>query len=90
MVQFYKTYIKGFDSELGGGIPQGHIILVAGTPGTMKSTLSYYLLYHNVRKTDARGLYLSFEQSKESLKFQLERTSDGFCLVWTCSETNHL
>jgi KaiC/GvpD/RAD55 family RecA-like ATPase len=73
MVHFYKTYIKGYDPELGGGIPQGHIILVAGTPGTMKSSLSYYFLYHNVRKTDARGLYLSFEQSKESLEFQLKR-----------------
>ena len=73
MVHFYKTYIKGYDPELGGGIPQGHIILVAGTPGTMKSSLSYYFLYHNVRKTDARGLYLSFEQSKDSLEFQLKR-----------------
>ena len=73
MTSLYKTYIKGFDKELGGGIPEGHILLIAGTPGTMKSSLSYYFLYHNVLKTDAHGLYLSFEQSKKSLTFQLKR-----------------
>jgi KaiC/GvpD/RAD55 family RecA-like ATPase len=73
MTKLYKTYIKGFDKELGGGIPEGHIVLIAGTPGTMKSSLSYYFLYHNVLKEGARGLYLSFEQSKKSLIFQVSR-----------------
>ena len=35
-----KTYIEGFDRALEGGIPQGHIVLMAGTPGTMKSSLT--------------------------------------------------
>jgi KaiC/GvpD/RAD55 family RecA-like ATPase len=30
-----KTFIEGFDRILEGGIPQGHIVLVSGTPGTM-------------------------------------------------------
>ena len=41
-----KTYIEGFDKILEGGIPRGHIVLVTGTPGTMKSSLSYYILYN--------------------------------------------
>lgn len=73
MTNLYKTYIKGFDKELGGGIPEGHIVLIAGTPGTMKSSLSYYFLYHNVKNTDFKGLYLSFEQSKKSFNFQIKR-----------------
>ncbi len=73
MTNIFKTYIKGFDKELGGGIPEGHIVLMAGTPGTMKSSLSYYFLHHNVINTGSRGLYLSFEQSKKSLIFQLNR-----------------
>jgi circadian clock protein KaiC len=56
---------------LGGGIPEGHIVLIAGTPGTMKSSLAYYFLNQNVLKSDLRGLYLSFEQSRNSLNFQL-------------------
>jgi KaiC/GvpD/RAD55 family RecA-like ATPase len=71
MTKIYKTYIKGFDKELGGGIPEGHIVLIAGTPGTMKSSLAYYFLNQNVLKSDLRGLYLSFEQSRNSLNFQL-------------------
>jgi len=73
MTQLYKTFIKGFDRELGGGIPEGHIVLVSGTPGTMKSSLSYYFLYHNVISSQARGLYFSLEQSKNSLSFQISR-----------------
>ena len=73
MTKLYKTYIKGFDRELGGGIPEGHVVLISGTPGTMKSSLSYYFLYHNILAKHIRGLYFSLEQSKNSLKFQISR-----------------
>lgn len=73
MTKLYKTYIKGFDRELGGGIPEGHIILISGTPGTMKSSVSYYFLYHNILSKNIRGLYFSLEQSNESLQFQVNR-----------------
>ena len=73
MTKLYKTYIKGFDRELGGGIPEGHIILISGTPGTMKSSVSYYFLYNNILSKNIRGLYFSLEQSNESLQFQVNR-----------------
>ena len=73
MTKLYKTYIKGFDRELGGGIPEGHIVLISGTPGTMKSSISYYFLYHNILSKNVCGLYFSLEQSKKSLKFQVAR-----------------
>src|SRR5438093_670684 len=38
-----KTHIRGFDEDvLRGGIPQGHVVLVRGASGTMKSSLAYY------------------------------------------------
>jgi len=73
MTKLYKTFIKGFDRELGGGIPEGHIILISGTPGTMKSSVAYYFLYHNVVSKNLRGLYFSLEQSKKNLGFQIKR-----------------
>lgn len=73
MVQLYKTYINGFDKELGGGIPDGHIVLVSGSPGTMKSTIAYNMLYNNVRDKGIAGAFISLEQSKKSLLFHMAR-----------------
>lgn len=72
MVQRYKTYIRGFDEELGGGIPEGHLILVSGTPGTMKSSVAYNILYNNIKHESSQGVYVSLEQSRENLLFQIE------------------
>ena len=63
------------DRILGGGIPQGHVVLLAGAPGTMKTSLAYAILHANA-VGGVRGLYISLEQSRASL---LEHTdSMGF------------
>src|SRR5437899_1118722 len=62
-----KTHIRGFDEDvLRGGIPQGHVVLVRGASGTMKSSLAYYVLYHNALE-GAPGLYVTLEQTACSL-----------------------
>lgn len=62
-----KTYVEGFDEVLGGGIPPGSVVLVAGTPGTMKTALSFSILYENV-KAGSRALYITLEESQEDLR----------------------
>lgn len=62
-----KTHIEGFDEVLDGGIPAGHNVIVAGTPGTMKSSLAYYILRRNASLDMRKGLYISLEQSRASL-----------------------
>src|SRR3989442_4729659 len=58
-----KTHIRGFDDDvLRGGIPQGHVVLVRGASGTMKSSLAYYVLYHNAVEGPP-GLYVTPEQT---------------------------
>ena len=61
-----RTYINGLDENIQGGIPEGHITLVSGAAGTMKSSVSFNILYH-AAITGNNGLYLSLEQSAESL-----------------------
>jgi len=59
-----ETHIEGLDVILGGGIPRGHLVLVCGTPGTMKSTLCFTTMYHNAA-LGRKGLYISLEQDGE-------------------------
>jgi len=66
-----RTYVDGFDKEvLGGGIPSGQVILLRGPTGTMKTSLAYYILYHNALK-DTPGVYITLEQTASSLLEQI-------------------
>ncbi len=65
------TYIEGLDEVLGGGLPAGHVVLLSGLPGTMKSTLSYAILHANARERGAKCLYISLEQTRKSLEAQM-------------------
>ncbi|MBS1266676.1 MAG: hypothetical protein MAG795_00644 [Candidatus Woesearchaeota archaeon] len=65
-IQRISTYIDGFDEHMQGGIPQGHIVLVTGVAGTMKSSLAFNILYHEATKGKV-GVYLSLEQGYASL-----------------------
>ncbi len=75
------THVEGLDALLGGGIPAGHVVLVSGHPGTMKSTLAYSVMFENARAGGTPGLYVSLEQTKKSLEAQMAavglRGSDG-------------
>lgn len=65
-----RTYILRLDEQMDGGIPKGHVVLISGNPGTYKSSLAFNILYHNALNHDKRGLYVSFQQSRESLQDQ--------------------
>lgn len=67
-----KTYIQGFDDMMEGGIPEGHIVLLAGEPGTFKSSIAYNALFNNVKNDKKVGCYITFEQSRESLMVQMK------------------
>jgi circadian clock protein KaiC len=68
MVQINRipTHIHGLDEGMQGGIPEKHIVLVCGSAGTMKSSVSFNILYNEAIKGKS-GIYLSLEQSYESL-----------------------
>ncbi len=65
------TYVVGLDDRLSGGIPRGHIALVAGPPGSLKSSFVYRILFYEAKEHGASGLYLSMEQSRASLISQM-------------------
>ncbi len=65
------TYVDGLDEVLGGGLPTGHVVLVSGLPGTMKSTLAYEILQNNATQRHAKAIYVTLEQSRASLLAQM-------------------
>ena len=66
------TYIDDLDDILGGGIPEGRVIIISGDTGTMKSSLAYYILYNNALNANTKGLYMTIEQEPEDLLLQFE------------------
>ncbi len=63
----FKTYVKGLDEILQGGVPKGYNVLVAGGPGTMKSSLSFHMAYNLALQENTMCVYLSLEQSRQNL-----------------------
>ena len=62
-----KTYIKGLDENMQGGVPEGHIVLIHGEAGTMKSSICFNILYNETIFNSKNSLYISLEQSFPSL-----------------------
>lgn len=60
------THVRGYDGELGGGVPATQVALIRGATGTMKSSLAYSILYRNAER-GTRGLYVTLEQDAASL-----------------------
>jgi circadian clock protein KaiC len=70
-VEKVGTYVHGLDERIGGGVPPGSIVLVAGPAGSLKSTLVYRILHGEAKAKGLRGLMISLEQSRESLLRQM-------------------
>jgi circadian clock protein KaiC len=66
-----QTHIQGFDDKMAGGIPEGNIVLVAGEPGTLKSSIIFSILYHNAKQENRIGVYITLEQGRDSLTQQM-------------------
>lgn len=73
-----RTYIEGFDEKMNGGVPKGHNILILGEPGTMKSSVAFYILYKNALETGLKSAYITLEQSREGLLTQIENMGLDF------------
>src|SRR5690349_19029701 len=61
------TGVPGLDSVMAGGYPQGHLFLVEGQPGTVKTTLALQFLLEGMRRQE-RGLYITLSESAAELK----------------------
>ena len=61
-----KSGIREFDKMVYGGIPQGSVVMVAGTAGSGKSIFSLQTLCQGARGGE-KGLYITFEQEPDDI-----------------------
>src|SRR3954462_4747875 len=62
-----KIGVAGLDDVLIGGLPQGHLYLIEGDPGTGKTTLGLQFLLEGL-KNGEKGLYVTLSEWKRELE----------------------
>ena len=62
-----QTGIWGLDDILNGGLPQGHLYLVEGDPGTGKTTLALQFLLKGIEQGES-VIYVTLSESKKELE----------------------
>jgi DNA repair protein RadA/Sms len=71
-----STGIGELDRVLGGGLVPGSLVLLGGSPGIGKSTLTNMVLGH-LQAAGHRTLYVSGEESAEQVRLRAERLGSG-------------
>ncbi|MFQ6012615.1 MAG: ATPase domain-containing protein [Thermoplasmata archaeon] len=66
-VPSHPTHMPALDASMRGGVTPGSIILVTGMPGTFKTSLCFWILYQQSLWEGRRVLFITLEQTKESL-----------------------
>ncbi len=67
------TGIPGLDEIIEGGIIKGDVILVAGHPGTGKTTLGLQFLYYGATQLGEPGVYISITEPISRIKRNARR-----------------
>ncbi|MHB8233586.1 MAG: DNA repair protein RadA [Solirubrobacteraceae bacterium] len=82
-----STGIGELDRVLGGGLVPGSLVLLGGSPGIGKSTLTNMALGH-LQQAGHRTLYVSGEESAEQVRLRAERLGPGALRVPILAETD--
>jgi DNA repair protein RadA/Sms len=82
-----STGIGELDRVLGGGLVPGSLVLLGGSPGIGKSTLTNMVLGH-LQHAGHRTLYVSGEESAEQVRLRAERLAPGALSVPVLAETD--
>ncbi len=67
-VERIRTYVKGLDELTEEGVPKKHIVLVCGHAGTMKSSLTYSIIYNAYKDKGLKSIYAAMKLGDEMKK----------------------
>ncbi|MGB9636194.1 MAG: RAD55 family ATPase [Thermoplasmata archaeon] len=81
-------FIKGLDEKMEGGVPQGHVVLVSGIAGSMKTLIVLHALYENALRGNGKVLYISLEEKRNlilrragKVGMKLSEIEDKFAII---------
>ncbi len=86
-VRRMSTGIGELDRVLGGGLVPGSLVLLGGSPGIGKSTLTNMVLGH-LQQAGHSTLYVSGEESAEQVRLRAERLAGAALQVPILAETD--
>jgi circadian clock protein KaiC len=61
------TGVEGLDEITRGGLVEGDSVLVAGSPGTGKTSLGMQFIYSGITKYDEPGFFITFEEFPQQI-----------------------
>jgi KaiC/GvpD/RAD55 family RecA-like ATPase len=74
MDEHVPTGIAGADTILGKkGIPRGHSVLIAGGPGSGKTTFAIQFLYKGATEYNEPGIYISLDEDPEDVQKNMSK-----------------
>jgi circadian clock protein KaiC len=74
IVDYVRTGIPGADEILAKeGIPRGHSILIAGGPGSGKTTFAMQFLYKGATEFDEPGVYVSLDENPDDVRRNMSK-----------------
>ncbi len=76
-IEITPSGISGLDRLLAGGFMKGAIILVAGNPGTGKSTLAAKFIYEGLKRGEP-GIYVNFVEPRQDFYAHMESLGADF------------
>ena len=67
------TGIDGLDELVGGGFPDGRVILVIGGPGAGKTIMCSQFLYNGIYENQENGVFVSLDESKDPFYAEMQK-----------------
>ncbi len=67
------SLLQEFKNEFEKGIPRGHSVLVAGGPGSGKTTFAIQFLYKGATEHNEPGIYISLDEDPEDVKKNMSK-----------------
>ncbi len=73
-----QSGIVGLDNMLGGGFPEGKVVLILGEPGTGKTILCSQYLHWGAMEKDEKGIFFGMNESKSRLMMEMQSLGMNF------------